>query len=232
MQLFVDVVLLIAAYLIGSIPFGLIFVKISTGKDIRSVESGRTGGTNAMRAAGFWIGMATALMDLIKGVVAVWLARTLGGGNAWMEVLAPLATILGHNYSVFLPERKANGKIHLRGGAGGAPCVGGSLGLWPPSILIILPIAGVILYFVGYASIATLSAAFISIIIFTVTWWVGITPWQYIFYGVFSAVLLALALRPNIERLIKGNERVIGYRAKKKEKDHSSSSSNSSSSSS
>jgi glycerol-3-phosphate acyltransferase PlsY len=231
-QWVLGVILIIVSYIIGSIPFGLILVKLKTGKDIRHVESGRTGGTNAMRAAGFWIGVTTALMDLFKGVAAVWLVRSVTGGNAWLEVLAPLATILGHNHSIFLPERRENGKLHLRGGAGGAPCAGGALGLWPPSILIILPIAGLILYFVGYASIATLSAAFVSILIFTVTWWVGITPWQYILYGVFAAVLLALALRPNIQRLIQGNERVIGYRAKKKEKAQSSSSSNSSSSSS
>lgn len=232
MQWIQAIFLLIIAYIIGSIPFGLIFVKLKTGKDIRHVESGRTGGTNAMRAAGFGIGLATAVMDLLKGVAAVWIARTLTGGNAWLEVLAPLLTILGHNHSIFLPERKENGRLHLRGGAGGAPCAGGSLGLWPPSILVILPVAGLILYFVGYASIATLSAAFISILVFTVTWWLGITPWQYILYGIFSAVLLALALRPNIQRLIQGNERVIGYRARKKEKVQSSSSSNSSSSSS
>lgn len=59
---------LILAYLIGSIPFGLIIVKLSTGKDIRSVESGRTGGTNAMRAAGVWAGVATAIFDTLKGV--------------------------------------------------------------------------------------------------------------------------------------------------------------------
>ena len=232
MQWMLNVGLLIGCYLIGSIPFGLIFVKLSTGKDIRHVESGRTGGTNAMRAAGFWIGLSTAFMDLIKGAAAVWLARILPGETVWMEILAPLATILGHNYSIFLPERKTNGKLHLRGGAGGAPCVGGTMGLWAPGILIILPVAGLLLYFVGYASITTLSVAVVSTLVFIFTWWMGITPWQYILYGLIGGILLALSLRPNIQRLIQGNERIVGLRAKKKEKDYSSSSSNSSSSSS
>jgi len=232
MQWVLSVGLLIGCYLMGSIPFGLIFVKLSTGKDIRHVESGRTGGTNAMRAAGFWIGLSTAIMDLIKGAAAVWLARILPGETVWLEVLAPLATILGHNYSVFLPERKANGKLHLRGGAGGAPCTGGTMGLWAPSVLIILPISGLIFYFIGYASVTTLSVAVISTIIFIITWLLGIMPWQYIVYGIVGGILLALSLRPNIKRLIEGNERIVGFRARKKEKDHSSSSSNSSSSSS
>ena len=216
MQWVISVGLLIACYVLGSIPFGLIFVKLKTGKDIRHVESGRTGGTNAMRAAGFWIGLSTAIMDLIKGATAVWLARVLQVGQPWLEVLAPVATILGHNYSIFLPERRANGKLHLRGGAGGAPCVGGTFGLWAPGILFVLPVAGLIFYFVGYASVTTLSVAVLSTIVFIITWWLGITPWQYILYGIFGGILLAVSLRPNIQRLIQGNERVVGFRARKK----------------
>jgi glycerol-3-phosphate acyltransferase PlsY len=224
--------LLLLCYIIGSIPFGLIFVKLFTGKDIRHIESGRTGGTNAMRAAGPWVGLLTAFMDFIKAVVSVWLARVMPATNHWLEILAPLFIILGHNYSIFLPERKANGKLHLRGGAGGASCVGGSVGLWHPSALIILPIGALVYYFIGYASLATLSVAIVSTIVFIITWLLEITPWQYILYGILSSILLALSLRPNIQRLIQGNERIHGFRARKKEKDHSSSSSNSSSSSS
>ena len=63
MQIVLDVVAVLLAYVIGSVPFGLLIVKITTGKDIREVESGRTGGTNALRAAGLWAGIGTALMD-------------------------------------------------------------------------------------------------------------------------------------------------------------------------
>jgi glycerol-3-phosphate acyltransferase PlsY len=232
MQWVFSVSLMVLCYIIGSIPFGLIFVKLRTGQDIRQVESGRTGGTNAMRAAGFGIGLLTAIMDFLKAAAVVYFARWLPGENPWLEVLAPIMTILGHNYSIFLAERGSDGKLRFRGGAGGAPCAGGSFGLWLPSIFLILPIGGLILYFVGYASIATLSAAISAAIIFTVTWLLDITPWQYILYGILSGLLLAWSLRPNISRLIQGTERIVGYRAKKKKTDHSSSSSNSSSSSS
>ena len=140
MQIVLDLVAVFLAYVIGSIPFGLVIVKLKTGKDIREVESGRTGGTNALRAAGFWAGIGTALLDILKGAVAVWLARWISPEQAWLHVIAPLAAIIGHNYSIFLAERDANGKFRLRGGAGGAPSVGGAWGLFPASILIILPL--------------------------------------------------------------------------------------------
>ena len=138
MQVFEDILVVLIGYLIGAIPIGLLIVKLRTGKDVRKVESGRTGGTNVMRAAGFWAGFATGILDILKAASAVWIARAFGVG-AWVEVLAPLAAIIGHNYSIFLAERK-DGKIHLGGGAGGAASVGGALGLWAPSILIIFPV--------------------------------------------------------------------------------------------
>ena len=75
MQILVGIGTVIAGYIIGSIPFGLLIVKIKTGKDIREVESGRTGGTNAVRAAGFGAGLLTAILDILKGASAVWLAQ-------------------------------------------------------------------------------------------------------------------------------------------------------------
>ena len=74
MQIVFDVGIILLAYLLGSVPFGLLIVKLKTGKDVREVESGRTGGTNAMRAAGFWAGFITAMLDILKGAGAVWLA--------------------------------------------------------------------------------------------------------------------------------------------------------------
>ncbi len=84
LNLFLVIVL---SYLVGSIPFGLIIVKTFTGKDVREVGSGRTGGTNAMRAAGLAAGILTALGDILKGLVSGWLAdvlltrRTVGQGS-------------------------------------------------------------------------------------------------------------------------------------------------------
>ena len=216
MEILSRIGVLLLAYIIGSIPFGLIIVKLSTGKDLRSIESGRTGGTNAMRAAGAWAGVATGILDVIKGIAAVFISHVLVPGNhVWLDVLAPILAIIGHNFSVFLIERNENGWMRFRGGAGGAPCLGGSIGLWFPSLFIILPLAGIIYYFIGYASITTLSMALLSALIFIIRAWLGLDPWQYSIYGLLAFAVLAWSLRPNLKRLAEGNERVVGLRARK-----------------
>jgi acyl phosphate:glycerol-3-phosphate acyltransferase len=225
MQFLLALGLLILAYVIGSIPFGLVIVKLTTGRDIRDIESGRTGGTNAMRAAGFWAGLFTALLDMFKATVMVWAAKFIfpleaAAANAWLHILAPLAVILGHNYSIFLIKRGESGRLRLRGGAGGAPCVGGSVGLWAPSFLVIVPLAAVIFYGIGYASVTTMSVALLSTITFAVLAIAGVAPWEYALYGIFAEILLVLALLPNIKRLIAGQERLVGWRARRKQKLH------------
>ncbi len=238
-QILVFTGVLFLAYIIGSIPFGLIVVHLKTGKDIRQVESGRTGGTNAMRAAGYPAGIATGALDILKGACAVWLARWLLPGNAWLEIAAPIMAILGHNYSIFLAEYDKKSGIKLRGGAGGAPAIGGVAGLWLPSIFILVPSLLIILFGIGYASVATMSAGLIATLIFLYRFLIGESPWQYVLYGVVSEIILLWALKPNIQRLFNGTERLIGWRARRKKSkpllihrkpapDHSSSSTSSS----
>ena len=212
MQILMDIGIVLLAYVFGSIPFGLLIVKLKTGKDIREIESGRTGGTNAMRAAGFWAGLFTALMDILKGAVSVWVARAVSPGDYWLHVIAPIAAIIGHNYSIFLPERDENGKfVRLRGGAGGAPAVGGALGIWPPSFLIIFTLGALTFFSLGIASVTTMAVALFAIIIFAIRAAQGLMPWIYVLYGVFAEILLIWALRPNIQKLLAGQERVVKY---------------------
>jgi acyl phosphate:glycerol-3-phosphate acyltransferase len=221
MQILLEVALVIAGYFLGAIPFGLIVVWLRTGRDVRQIESGRTGGTNVMRATGFWYGFLTALLDVLKAATAVWLAQfvharlgTPASIGVWTEVFAPLAAILGHNYSIFLARRDDNGRLKLGGGAGGAPSVGGAFGLWPWTFVFIFPIGLLIFFGVGYASVTTMSAALIATVIFAVGAWLGYFPWHYVLYGVLAEALLVWALRPNIKRLIEGRERLHGWRAK------------------
>lgn len=215
MDMLIFLSVLIGSYLLGSIPFGLLFVKLKTGKDLRTLHSGRTGGTNAGRAAGKLVGLTTAAVDFIKGAVPVWIAGLVLPGNVWLKILAPLAVILGHNYSIFLAERNEKGRWVLRGGAGGASCVGGSLGLWAPSFLIILPLGALVFYLIGYASVATMSVAVGSALVFTILTFVADYPWQFILYGILAEILLIWSLRPNIRRLLEGNERPVGLRARR-----------------
>jgi glycerol-3-phosphate acyltransferase PlsY len=168
-----------------------------------------------MRMAGFWAGFTTGLMDLFKGALAVYISGSMLGGNEWIEVGAGLLAILGHNYSIFLIERK-EGVLRLRGGAGGATATGVVLGLWPPALLFIIPISIFLLYVVGYASLGTLSIGLMTIGIFSFRAAIGEGPWAYAAFGVCTLGLLVWALRPNIRRLLKGEERLVGWRAQRK----------------
>ena len=209
MQILLDIVAVVLGYVLGSIPFGLVIVKLKTGKDIRTVESGRTGGTNAARAAGFWAGLLTAIMDILKGAIAVWAAQALDPTNHIVHVLAPVFAILGHNYSFFLLERDPNGKLKFRGGAGGAPALGGAMGLWLPMFPIAFGIGALIWFTVGIASLTTMAIGLVVIIIFAVRASLGLQDPIDIAYGVAAELLLIWALRPNIKKLFAGNERVI-----------------------
>ncbi len=217
MQILIVLAVLVIAYLLGSIPFGWLIVKVTTGRDVRQIESGRTGGTNVMRAAGFLAGFFTGVLDILKGAASVWIARALVPVDfplyTWVEVAAPLLAILGHNYSIYLIERhKSTGKMKLRGGAGGATCLGGAIGLWPPAGLIIFPLGLLVYVLVGYASLTTMSVALFAAIIFIVKAIQGALPWEYILFGLVAEIMLVWALRPNIERLRQGNERMHGLR--------------------
>lgn len=209
---------LILAYFIGSIPFGYIIIRMKTGEDIRDFHSGRSGGTNVMRVTNAWIGLATGLLDSLKGASSVWIARALFPGADFMHVLSPLATIIGHNYSALLVKRRKDGKLIFTGGAGGSTCLGGTFGLWFPGGFVSAIFGVALWYFVGYASVTTLSFAFSAIVIFTIRAVVGLSPWIYVLYGVVSLILLGWALRPNIQRLKEGTERLHGFRAGKKKK--------------
>jgi len=204
---------LLLSYLTGSIPFGLLIVWVFSGKDVRQVESGRTGGTNAMRAAGFLAGVLTVVGDTFKGVAAVWIAGWLAPEYPWVRVVAALLAIIGHNYSIFLLEKRPVGGIRLRGGAGGATAFGGSIAIWPLAGLIIFPLAGLVYLLVGYASVTTISVAFFSTLIFAVRAALGLAPWVEVAYGVGALIIVIWALRPNLQRLRQGTEREVGLRA-------------------
>jgi len=211
MQILFDIGAVVLGYFLGSIPFGLLIVKLKTGKDIRKVESGRTGGTNAVRAAGFGAGLLTAILDILKGAVAVWIAQAISPEHHTVHVLAPLAAILGHNHSIFLAERDENGTLRLRGGAGGAPAVGGAMGLWLPMFPVVVAVGAVVWFTIGIASLATMTIPIIIIIVFAIRARLGQQDPVDIWYGVVAEILLLWALRPNIQKLLAGKERVIKY---------------------
>jgi glycerol-3-phosphate acyltransferase PlsY len=211
MQTLIGIGVVIIGYILGSIPFGLLIVKMKTGKDIRTIESGRTGGTNAVRAAGLGAGLLTALLDVLKGAAAVWIARSLLPEVPLVHVLAPLAAIVGHNYSLFLISRDEGGKLRFHGGAGGAPALGGAMGLWLPIFPIVLAAGALIWFTLGIASITTMAIGLVVTIVFAVYSSTGLLEPVHIWYGVLAELLLIWALRPNIKKLLAGKERVVKF---------------------
>lgn len=209
---------LVASYLIGAVPFGLIIVQLVRGLDVRKIGSGRIGGTNVMRAAGAHAGMLAALLDVFKGVITGFLADWIMPGEILVKVLAVSLAVVGQIYSIFLIERDENGRLKWKGGAGGATCLGGAVALWPLGGLIIFGIAMLVYVFVGYASLTTISVAFFSLVFFAVRAIAGVSEWELILYGVISLTFVFFALRPNLERLRMGTERTVGLRAWREKK--------------
>lgn len=113
---------LAAAYLCGSIPFGLLIARALTGKDVRAVGSGNIGATNVARAAGKKGAAATLFLDALKGFVPVLLARRFGQDGPWLAAGCALAAVLGHCFPLWL---------RLRGGKGVATGLGVTLALAP-----------------------------------------------------------------------------------------------------
>ena len=211
MQTLLGLGTVILGYILGSIPFGLLIVKIKTGKDIRQVESGRTGGTNAVRAAGFGAGLLTAILDILKGAASVWLAEILLPDADLFHVLAPIGAILGHNYSLFLISREEDGKLRFHGGSGGAPALGGAMGLWPWMFPIVFGAGAIIWFGVGIASLTTMAIGLVVIIVFAIRVSLGLQEPIDIWYGILAEILLLWALRPNIRKLLSGQERVVKF---------------------
>jgi glycerol-3-phosphate acyltransferase PlsY len=211
MEILIGIGTVIIGYILGSIPFGLLIVKAKTGKDIRQVESGRTGGTNAVRAAGFGAGLLTAILDILKGAGSVWIARALIPHEHIFQVLAPIAAILGHNYSLFLMNRDADGKLRFHGGAGGAPTLGGAMGLWLWMFPIVFGAGAIVWFGLGIASVTTMAIGLIVTIVFVIRASLGYQSSLDIWYGVIATLFLVWALRPNIKKLFAGQERVVKY---------------------
>lgn len=208
---------ILVGYIMGAIPFGFLFVKWTKGVDLRDVGSGRTGATNSMRAGGPGLFILTFCMDVFKGFVAVWLARWISGGNVpaawlpWAEALAGTASVIGHNWSIFLK---------FGGGAGTGPNVGWVTAIWWPMILITFLFGAPTLYFTGMASVASLAVAAVIPIAFGIRYFTGLDPTlAYFVGGLLTLAIVTFALRPNIKRILAGEERVVGPAAKRRNKE-------------
>ena len=184
-------------YLLGSIPFGLLLTRAAGGPDIRDIGSGNIGATNVLRTGRKGLAAATLVLDLLKGTLAVLLAKYFAGDDA--ALAAGLAAFLGHLFPVWLK---------FKGGKGVAIYIGLMLGLAWPAALIFGAIWIAVAWLARYSSLAALIAS-------------ALTPVVLLLLGQPSVAALFLLLsalvwimhRANIVRLLKGSEGKIGAKA-------------------
>jgi len=195
--------MVVVGYVLGSIPIGFLLVRQLCGIDVRDVGSGRTGGTNVLRAAGRKVALVVVLLDMLKAASAVVIARWLDGPPVVLA-LAGAAAVLGHNHSIFL---------HFQGGAGTMAAIGAATALWPWSAAILIPVGLGIVLVTHRASVGSITVALLLPVIFAMRAALGLGPWAYLLYGLIACALILWALRPNIRRLLRGEERQVNLGA-------------------
>ena len=188
----------LAAYLLGSIPFALILAR-RWGSDLRAVGSGNLGATNVMRASGVAAGMLVAALDMGKGAASVWLATRIGDG-AELPAAAGLAAIVGHVYPVWL---------RFRGGKGVATACGAFSMLTPLAVPPALAIFAVVVWLTQYVSLGSVLA---SMALPPIAYALG-TPAPAVIAAAAASVLIVFRHRSNVSRVWLGTERRVGARA-------------------
>ena len=202
MQLIILALVFLVGYLFGSIPVGLFVVKLLTGRDIRTVGSGRTGGTNAMRAAGRKAFFLVGAGDILKGFIPVLLVRLAFPDLPLAATVAGIGAMVGVIWSVF---------IKFKGGAGGASNIGIVLALNPLAAIVSISMGAVAFLTSGMASVATMTGCTTAMVTLFLFAWLGWVPWAYTIYGVVQLILVLIALRPNIQRILHGTERRVSF---------------------
>jgi len=199
-------ILVVLAYLIGALPFGLLVGRLAGGVDLREQGSGRTGATNALRTVGVAGAVLTFLLDLGKGVLAVLLVGWLydagpPGSPPWVAAAAGVAAVAGHIRSLF---------IGFRGGRGVATFTGAMLATAPWSVAILVPVVLLIVWRWRFVSLGSVIGTLLAPVVTAVLLPLGQATWQAVVLALGGAALVTIAHRDNIARLRAGTERRLG----------------------
>ena len=207
----------VVAYLLGAIPFGLIISKTIVDVDIRQHGSGNIGATNVFRTLGTKLGLITALLDLGKAALAVWLSMLIIGNDAFMvagrdihvqfaQCLAAIMVMVGHNWSVY---------IGFKGGKGVACFIGGLLVINWMVALVGLGVGIIVALTTRYVSLGSMLASLCVLLAMVILALLAIVAPLYALYGLVAAGLIIYQHRTNITRLQAGTELKLGDRAGK-----------------
>jgi acyl phosphate:glycerol-3-phosphate acyltransferase len=196
----------VVGYLLGSIPTGMIVARVYRNVDLTAYGSGRTGATNVLRTLGSGAAAVAFAGDFLKGVLAVLAVRYFAGDNSWVELVAAVAVVLGHSYSVF---------IHFKGGRGVVTGMGATIVAAPvtPILMLIAFVIGLLLVAATrYVSLGSVVGATLAALLMC---WLALNTGDpaWAVWGVLLGGFIVAAHRDNIERLLAGTERKLGERA-------------------
>ncbi len=198
-----------AAYLLGSIPFGLLLAKLHGGADVRKAGSGNIGATNVARVAGPVAGMLTLILDAAKGAAAVLLAGWLSNESATWMMIAAIAALVGHCFPVWLK---------FKGGKGVATAAGVFLVLCAPAFLGAVILFALVVVYWRYVSLGSISAAAAMPLLIYFFWAPHHAPPLVITFGTLAAALLIVYKHiGNLQRLVEGTEPKFSFSRKKEE---------------
>lgn len=193
------ITLVTASFLTGAVPWGFLLGKVSRGIDLRTVGSGGTGATNVLRTLGPRASALVAVLDILKGVLPVVVARSAGFDPTWIAAAA-VAAVAGHCWSPF---------IGFKGGKGVATGAGAAIALFPQAVVIV-PVMAVIVWATKYVSLGSLTAAGVAILLALAYAAAGQLNWAAATAILAIAGIIAVRHEANIRRLLNGSERRIG----------------------
>ncbi len=195
--------------MLGSIPTGIIVARVYRNVDLTAYGSGRTGATNVLRTLGTGAAAIAFAGDFLKGLVAVLAVRLfIAGDNSWVELIAGIASVLGHSYSVFIGFKGGRGVVTGFGATAAATPIA------PILMLIAFAIGAVLVAITRYVSLGSVvGAALAGVLMCWLAVNTGDPAWAV--WGVLMSGFIIVSHKDNIERLFAGTERKLGERAER-----------------
>lgn len=195
-------IIALAAYFLGGLPFGYWFVRLSFGKDIRTMGSGNIGATNVQRTAGSKAGIIVLLLDIFKGFLAVWLAAIFTQADAVALALAACSVMLGHCFPVLL---------RFKGGKAVACFVGAFAYIAPMALALAAIVFVAAVFFSRHISLGSILGA----LAFPFCVWLAHPPVPILYASIFAAILVIFRHKANIKRLRAGTENVFAWKSRR-----------------
>ncbi|WP_379162302.1 glycerol-3-phosphate 1-O-acyltransferase PlsY [Paenibacillus sp. sgz5001063] len=196
-----ELLVIVVSYLLGSVSFSVLLVRLLKGVDIRQYGSGNAGATNTLRVMGKGPAILVLVLDVMKGIAAVWLGTWAGGWGTWVAVACGIAAIIGHNWPLY---------FHFRGGKGIATTIGvmATLCFWPAVIAGIVAIVAIVI--TKYVSLGSLLFVALTPVILLFSDFTTPELWGSLIIALFAF----WRHRSNIVKISQGRENKIGSKVK------------------